>query len=323
VVNAAEVCRGELGCKIMARGPSAPTSTKPGANNGFTAEENSVAWLLAGFDSDRTKWSDHTAAEASNVRAMSLFFCPLMGKLRRRGKTIEKACKRHTVLASLGVQRRPFNTLARGEPVTLDRILHVYDVLNAIADCNDEAVKATTKVERRNKAVCLVLEENDVIPSHIWVNRSRITDFCNHFDITRKKLAELMFDDGKYDDFFQTLEDGERKKGDKEKEVVEYDFRVTPFTRDCIFFTLNKLYDSLSRLPAASEFVLPSLGQLFETSAAAGLGAYNRTKALPMEKGNLTRAITPAQKASIEARIKAFAKKKTTRSVSEDGKRKK
>jgi len=280
-----------------------PTVGGPGGDNPFSEEENAIAWLLAGFDSDRTTWSDHTATEIGNVRAMSLFFCPLMGKLRGRGKTIQKICQRHPVLKSLNVQRRHLNTLARGESVTLDSVLHVFRVLNAIAACEDEEVMATTVVRRRSRDVCLVFEENDVIPSHIWVKRALITAFRDHFGITRKKLAEIMFGEGKYDDFFHVLEEGEKAKN------TEYDYRVTPFTKECVLFTLNSLFESLPAPQDRLGYSPPSSGELFDASSTAGFGGYNRTKALPMDKGNLTRPMSPEQRRDIAVRVKAAAKK--------------
>jgi hypothetical protein len=271
-----EVWRGERKWGNMAR---KPTSTRPGGENPFSEEDNAIAWLLAGHDSDRTIWSDHTATEITNVRAMSLFFCPLMGQLRGRGKTIQKKCNEHAALMPLNVQRRHLNTLARGESVTLDSVLHVYKVLNAIAVCHEEKVKATTRVRRRNRDACLVFEENDVIPSHIWVKRTLITAFRDNFGISRNKLAEIMFGDGKYDDFFHVLEDGEKAKN------TEYDYRVTPFTKECILFTMTGLFESLPVSQGNHRYTLPSSGELFDASSTAGLEATIGQKLYLLRRG--------------------------------------
>jgi hypothetical protein len=300
----------------MAKVPLSPaTPTKPAENNGFAAEDNAIAWLLAGFNSDRSSWSDDTATEVANTRTMSLFYCPLMALLRGRGKTVQKACRDHPKLSRLNVQRRPFNTLARGDAVTLDMILHVFNVLNAIAQCDDEKVKATTRVKRRNRDVCLVLEENDVVPSHLWVNRVPITLFRDHFNISRKRFAELMFGPDKYDHFFQMIEEGEKIKD------VEYDFRVTVFTKECMIFAIETLFDAVGNRLQDREYTPPTTGELFSTSSKAGLGAYNRTKALPMQDGNLTRRMKAEDKTAIEERIKAYIKgspKKIERRVREN-----
>ena len=286
-----------------------PTEITKRGNDEFTAEENAVALLLAGFPSDRSEWSHDMATEVANIRAMSLFFCPLMILMKNRGKTIQKRCDAHPTLRSLKVQRRPINTLARGDAVTLDMILHVHKVLDAIKDCDDKEIRAITRIDRRKRDVCLTFEENDVIPSHFWVDRARITEFRSHFNLGPRKLAGLMFgSDSKYDLFFETIETGE-KIGD-----VEYDFRVTAFTRDCILFLMNTLFEEMGG------YRPPSVGEIFQASSKAGLGAYNRTKALPIWSGNLTRAMTPEHKNGIKDRVMSFAKsapKKTKRKAAQ------
>jgi hypothetical protein len=283
----------------------------------FSEQEIVIARLLAGFDSDRSHWSDDTVSEVANVRAMALFFCPVVVLLKRRGKTLERACYKDESLAHLHVNRRPFNTLAAGNTVTLDTVLQVNTILNSIAESANRKTKAVTTVRRHSRESCLVLEEDDVIPSHIWVDGAVIREFRDRCGLTRKGLAELMFGKGLYEQLLQKLEEGERvqKKKKKKEEgkgedqkLIAYDYRVTPFTRDRIGITIGELTKELAGRFEDSNYVGPAEGALFSTSHRAGLGAYNRTRALPMNNGNSTRPLGNEEKQAISGRVKDFAK---------------
>jgi len=284
----------------------------------FSADEIAEARLLATFPTDRNRWDQATTFRVSNFRTFSIFFCPSMQLLKRRSKTIERTCKDH--LTGVVAERRYLSMLSAGDPVTLDKILEVARALDAIAASNEPHVREVTLVNYHGTPAPLQLHENSVIPSHLWPDRTLLHEFRKHFRISRNQLGELLFGDaGHADNFIDRLEEGDMFKTRNARELPTkpdgaeksskrlYDYRVTPFTADCIYLALKTIFDRLTHLHTGPFPVLPSQSKFFIASHTAGEGSGRRTLALPISNGNLMAPLKPEEARAMVARIDDYA----------------
>jgi hypothetical protein len=258
--------------------------------------EATEAWLLATFPSERTAWNDYQVFCVNNFRKFSVFFCPSMMALTRRGKTMERICKKHL---PDHVGRRYLNSLSAGQAITLDKIISVHRVLEAIAASKIPEVRNVTLVARAGKASSFRLMENSVVPSHLWVDRSLLRQFRTHFQFSAAELGRLLFDKAAYaDSIIERLEEGEISEGGL------HDYRVTPFTSDHIHAGLRAVFDA--NLHAAKDDfpALPSEAKFFIASHTAGEGSGRRTKPLGIPNGNLLAPSSAATRSLMFERIK-------------------
>jgi hypothetical protein len=277
---------------------SAPQKSAPATDG----DEDVAAWLLAGFDSDRSTWEQHVGHELFSNRYVPLFFAPSLHVLDRRGKRLEQVTRKYEDLQKLNFEKRRFNTLVRGDAGTLDGVLYCYRVLRAIANCpHEDAREATFSGDAAGgPATCKELLENSIIPSHFWLDENELRSFRDQYGMNKKTFAELMFGPNRYAFFFAEL----RKL---EKGRTEYDYRVTPFIKERVSYVVSALYEATKDRLENPQYDPPHADQLFFAQKNAGLGGHNRTRALAANRGNMMSPMTKADQDGIDKRVQEFA----------------
>ena len=164
--------------------------------------------------------------------------------------------------------------------------------------CSNENIRQVTQINRHGEMMCLLLEEDDVVPSFYWIDPEVFRSFRDQFAMSRNRFCEVMFGERKSTNFFHQLIG--KIKG------VQYDFRVTPFTRDRIIYTVHTLFETGKERLQDSEYVAPDIDVLFSAKPNVGLGAYNRTKALAIAYGNQIKPFRNQDKVAIDGRINEF-----------------
>jgi hypothetical protein len=258
-----------------------------------------ITRLVATLPSGRRKLDDDTRFRLAHLQHCPLFFCPALKQLEDRAKAIHEASKR----AKSGgppIYRKDFESLANGKPLNLDKILSIYRASKAISESRNAEIRSTIQVASARKP--LLLKHNDIVPSLFWVNKTQVNEFRKDYNMKRGVLGKLIFGDNPQTARIMVdLHHGVRKSG------ARYDYRITEFTCEHIYFGLQTMFNRLPRFGRPLAMAMPPRSQFFVLSHTVGAGQGRRKLALPIAKGNRMTSLTLLERAQIEARVDAYA----------------
>jgi len=269
---------------------------------GFSAQEAEIARIVVGVPDKPEDWDGILRVTLANLYGETLFMSQRIGFLNHRAQSIEKAVKGQKLLDGAKVDRRYINNLSGGQPITLLQCVKISEVCNRLSRHQDAAMRALVA----SSGVFCVIPSNSIIASIYWASRADIAAFRRHVGLTQKELGRLAFGKTGYSDgLFDRLESGAKGKNGK-----RFDYRVSKFTADRVWFTMFAVWHHFPSKQTDEYVSFPAQELFFEMRKNIGRGQGDRSIALPFDHGNQDRPVSAKDGEDIVERVSRLALEK-------------